>query len=122
MWHIAMQELPSRLKRQRVCNASSGQSSGRAWREQQAAPCAASEPHCGGAAATESTPTDAVAKPCMPWHASQLLDYVHRCLEGLSHMHPACGFIQTDTKAAEMACAIFRQVRGAQPTSGSRWR
>ncbi|KAL4428249.1 hypothetical protein ABPG75_002338 [Micractinium tetrahymenae] len=48
--------------------------------------------------------------PAVPWHASYLLDYVHRCLEALVGMHPVCSFIITDTKAAEMGCAIFRRV------------
>ncbi len=44
----------------------------------------------------------------MPWQGSHLLDYVHRCLDALSSMHTVCAFIRTRTKAAELACAIFR--------------
>ena len=44
----------------------------------------------------------------VPWQASFLLDYVHRCLDALSAMHPVCAFIRPRTKAADLACAIFR--------------
>lgn len=50
----------------------------------------------------------AAAASAVPWQASYLLDYVHRCLEALSAMHPVCTFLHTHTKAADLACAIFR--------------
>lgn len=46
----------------------------------------------------------------VPWQASYLLDYVHRCLDALTAMHPVCAFLRTHTKAAELSCAIFRHV------------
>lgn len=67
-------------------------------------------------ASAEQPAWDALPSPplqpaaALPWQASHLLDYVHRCLEALSAMHPVCAFIRTETKAAELACAIFRRV------------
>ena len=56
--------------------------------------------------------------PVLPWQASLLLDYVQRCLDNLTTMHPQCSAIQAHTKAAELACAIFRQAP-AQQAAGS---
>lgn len=56
------------------------------------------------APATQLPPTPAD----IPWQASYLLDYVQRCLEALAALHPVCNFILTETKAAQMALAIFR--------------
>ncbi|KAL4428297.1 hypothetical protein ABPG75_002386 [Micractinium tetrahymenae] len=70
----------------------------------------------GAAAAPADAPAAAslaalaAAAHMVPWQASYLLDYVQRCLEALTSMHPVCAFIRTDTKAAELACAIFRRV------------
>ena len=96
------QDCPARPKRKRTCGsydpcseaASAGQPQGGAPLTAGAAsPAPALEPSPAG----------------VPWAASFLFDYVHQCLDNLSSMHAACLAIQRDTRAAAMACAIFRQ-------------
>jgi hypothetical protein len=57
---------------------------------------------------------DAASSPAqplndLPWAASYLFSFVHQCLSNLGSLHDACRAIQEDTKAAKLACAIFRQ-------------
>ncbi len=70
-----------------------------------------------GQGASAAAPAPVAAS--VPWAASFLLDYVRQCLNNLTSMHATCIAIQRDTRAAELACAIFRQVAGGMLQSPS---
>lgn len=99
----------TRLKRQRLLDSTSpscgsGHSSQQQWQPQNKA----AQPAAAAPAATAPPTPSSVAISGVPWQASYLFDYVQRCLEGLTALHPVCQHIQAHTRAAEMACAVFR--------------
>jgi hypothetical protein len=80
-----------------------------------APPASPAPPVTAGSAPPASPPPfSREALPGVPWAASFLLDYVHHCLDNLATLHPTTAAIRTHTKAAEMACAIFRCAEGVR--------
>lgn len=81
-------------------------------------PAAAEQgPAAGSPQAREPEPEGCPpASEALPWQASFLMKYVRQCLELLAVHYPQCAPIQTRTRAAEMAVALFRW---GPPAAGS---
>ena len=110
---LASQE---RQKRPRLCHSHLVSA---ASPEEQLVECSSALPtpalpeQATAAASPQETSTDAAgdaapASDTLPWQASYLMKYVQQCLEQLTSMYPQCAPIQTRTRAAQMAVALFR--------------